>query len=266
MPIISIVIPCYNQGQFLAQSIGSVLASGFDDLEIILVDDGSTDSNTVQIISELDYPRTKIIRQHNQGLAAARNAGIAAASGRYILPLDADDRIAPNYIKQGVQALEQDSELGIVYCAGEKFGMESGRIRAASFTTARMRFSNLIFASALFRKEDWQQSGGYKSCMKHGCEDWEFWISILELGRKVLRLPDTMFFYRISDSSMNARMDREKRLAMHRLIVSLHPGFFPPWFSSILPLYYRLINLPLWKLIKNCKLFDRVVLNYKDST
>jgi len=133
MPLISIIIPCYNQGEYLAESIASVLASDFTDLEIIVVDDGSTEPETCRILEMLNYPKTRLIRRANGGLAAARNSGIAQAQGRYILALDADDRIGPAYISQAVKALEDDPTLGIVYCLAEKFGGESGPWRLPSF-------------------------------------------------------------------------------------------------------------------------------------
>jgi len=259
MPAVSVIIPCYNQGAYLAESIASVLASDFEDLEIIVVDDGSTEPEICLILETLNYPRTSLVRRQNGGLSTARNTGIAAAQGQYILPLDADDRIGPHYISQAAAALEADLELGIVYCRGEKFGDAEGLIQAASFSLSRMRFSNLIFCSALFRKADWEKVGGYKPEMRYGCEDWEFWISLLELGRKVLRLPEVGFGYRIRHESMNALMDSQKRLAMHRLIAALHPALFPWWFSYLLPLYYQIIHSALYRLLKRSGLPGKVL-------
>lgn len=236
-----------------------MLASGYTDLEIVVVDDGSTDPETCRILEGMNYPKTCMIRQQNSGLAIARNSGISAARGKYILPLDADDRIGPCYISQAVAAFESDAALGIVYCRGEKFGAEQGGITAAAFTLTRMRFSNLIFCSAVFKKADWEQVGGYKPEMRFGCEDWEFWMSLLELGRMVLRLPEVAFWYRIRSESMNAKMDREKRLAMHRLIVSRHPSLFPWWFASLLPFYYRIINSTPYYLLKRIGLPGKVL-------
>jgi hypothetical protein len=93
MPEVSVIIPCYNQGQYLHEAIDSVLAQTFTDLEIIVVDDGSTDPATREILDTLNRTNTWLLRRKNGGLAAARNSGISTASGRYILPLDCDDRI-----------------------------------------------------------------------------------------------------------------------------------------------------------------------------
>ncbi|WP_277059013.1 glycosyltransferase family 2 protein, partial [Trichlorobacter lovleyi] len=88
MALVSIIIPCFNQGQYLAESIGSVLASDHDELEIIVVDDGSTDPATITLLEQLNYPRTRLIRQENRGLAATLNRAISLAKGKYIARQD----------------------------------------------------------------------------------------------------------------------------------------------------------------------------------
>lgn len=254
MPLISVIIPCYNQGRFLAESIGSVLASDFGDLEIIVVDDGSTEPETCRILETLDYPKTRLIRRKNGGLAAARNSGIAEAQGRYILPLDADDRIGPAYIGQAVAALEADPALGIVYCRAEKFGAESGPWRLAPFSRWRMALGNIIFCSAIYRKEDWLTICGYDETLRRGWEDWDFWLSLLELERQVLCLPLTGFFYRKSPSSMAAVMPPELKLALHRRLIEKHPCFFgirSCLLRPLLPVYYHLAASGLYRTIKS---------------
>jgi glycosyltransferase involved in cell wall biosynthesis len=259
VPLVSIVIPCYNQGPFLADSIGSVLASTMDDYEIIVVDDGSSDGETCRILDVLNYPRTRLLRTTNSGLAAARNNGIAEARGHYILPLDADDRIAPTYLEKGAAILESRPEVGIVYCSGELFGARSGPIEAPSYTLGRMLFSNLIFSCALFRRSDWEACGGYDPGMVHGCEDWDFWLSLIERGRKVVRLPEVLFYYRIREDSMNLAMDREKRLAMHRRIRDNHRALFPWWVGPLLAPYHRLINSTAYGAVKRSGIMGKLL-------
>lgn len=252
-PLVSVVIPCYNQGPFLAESIGSVLASGYAECEILVVDDGSTDPETCQILAALDYPRTRLIRRPNGGLAAARNSGIAEAKGRYILPLDADDRIGPAYLAQSVQAFEADACLGIVYCRAEKFGAETGVWRLPRFSRWRMRLGNLIFCSALYRKADWETVGGYDGELRRGWEDWDFWLSLLELGRTVRCLELTGFYYRKNPASMAAGMEASLKTELHRRLLAKHGGFFGGWsgtLSLFLPLYYRLAASRIYRGIK----------------
>lgn len=251
--LVSVVIPCYNQGSYLAESIGSVLASGFDACEIIVVDDGSTDPDTCRILATLDYPRTRLIRRANGGLAAARNSGIAAALGRYILPLDADDRIGPSYLAQAVQAFAADDRLGIVYCHAEKFGAENGPWRLPAYRRWRMRLGNLIFCSALYRKADWVTAGGYDETLRRGWEDWDFWLSLLELGRTVRCLELTGFYYRKNPASMAAGMDAELKIELHRRLMAKHGRFYgrwSGWLSLLLPLYYRLAAGSVYRGIK----------------
>jgi glycosyltransferase involved in cell wall biosynthesis len=103
MPKISVIIPCFNQGPYLDEAVDSVLAQTFQDFEILVVDDGSTDAETIKILRDFARPKTRIIRTENQGLSAARNNGIREAMGEYILPLDADDKIGPGYLEDAVR-------------------------------------------------------------------------------------------------------------------------------------------------------------------
>ncbi len=253
MPLISVIIPCYNQGRFLAESAGSVLKSDYKDFEIIIVDDGSIDPETCRIIDRLDYPQTSVIRRMNGGLAAARNSGISEARGKYILPLDADDRISKSYIRQAVDVMEAEPETGLVYCHAEKFGSETGRWRLPAFSRWRMRLGNVIFCSAIYRRADWKESGGYDETLCRGWEDWDFWLGLLELGRKVHCLPDVGFYYRKNESSMAAVMGPELKVELHRLIMSRHGSFFGSsniLISPLLPFYYRLADGYLYKAAK----------------
>jgi len=253
MALVSVIIPCYNQGQYLSESIGSVLASDHQELEIIVVDDGSSDPDTCRILDRLDHPKTRLIRRENGGLAAARNSGIAAVQGSYILPLDADDRIGSHYISQAVAALESSPSLGIVYCRAEKFGEETGSWKLAPFSRWRMALGNVIFCSAVYRRVDWQAVGGYDEALRRGWEDWDFWLSLLELGRQVKCLPNTGFYYRKNIASMAAGMQPGLKSSLHDALIEKHPVFFGQWsvvLRSVLPLYYGLAGSVVYRDIK----------------
>jgi len=233
-PRASVIIPCYNDGQHLREAVDSVRAQTFADWEMVIVDDGSTDPATHQAVAACATAGARVIRTDNQGLAAARNTGIAAASGQYILPLDADDRVAPTLLQEAVAVLDRQPEVGIVYCQAQFFGAESGPWNLPAFTLQEMLLHNLIFASAMFRKADWQRVGGYKPSMQYGWEDWEFWLSLLELGRQVYCIPQPLFFYRRRPDSMIAGMARRpdrqdysfaQVLRHHRRLYAAHA----PW-------------------------------------
>src|SRR5215208_7256201 len=111
-PLVSVVIPCYNQAHFLGEAIESVLAQSHPNFEIIVVDDGSPD-DTSEVAEH--YPEVRLVRQENQGLSAARNAGLARSEGEYVVFLDADDRLLPEALKTGVECLEAHPECAYVY-------------------------------------------------------------------------------------------------------------------------------------------------------
>jgi glycosyltransferase involved in cell wall biosynthesis len=202
MPKVSVIIPCYNQGQYLDEAVASVLRQTYQDFEIIVVNDGSTDEYTRTLLNAYDTPKTTVIHTTNQGLSRARNNGIRAAQGDYILPLDADDRIGTRYVEEAVNVLDTDPDIGIVYCLTNFFGQKKGAWILPSYSLEALLLDNIIFVSSFFRKKDWEAVGGFNSNMKYCYEDWDFWLSLVELGRKVYRIPRVLFYYRVTDASM----------------------------------------------------------------
>ena len=214
MPKVSVIIPCYNQGVYLEEAVDSVLAQTFQDFEILVVDDGSTDEETVKILKDFSRPKTRMIGTENQGLAAARNCGIHEAQGIYILPLDADDKIGKGYLEDAVRVLDQHPEIGIVYCEASYFGVKGGRWDLPEYSLDKILNHNMIFCTALFRKADWEAVGGYNINMVYGWEDWDFWLSLIHRGLKVYRIPKIHFYYRLREVSMVHTMDEEQSFFM----------------------------------------------------
>ena len=210
MKKVTVVIPCYNDGKYIEESIQSVLNQTYSNIEIIVVDDGSTDFFTKKVLSEQSWERTKVIYSTNKGPAAARNLGIEQGSGTYILPLDADDYIAPTYIAKAVQALEEDENRGIVYCRAAFFDKQRGEWDLPPYTLRRMLVDNVIFVTALFRKQDWITVGGFDAHIKGGMEDYDFWLSLIELGREVYQLQEVLFYYRKKKESRTTLFHQER--------------------------------------------------------
>jgi glycosyltransferase involved in cell wall biosynthesis len=214
MPKISIIIPCYNQGEYIDEAVDSVLHQTFQDFEIIIVNDGSTNEFTKNKLKNYTKPKCKVIHTDNQGLPSARNNGILVSSGSYILPLDADDKIGPKYLEEATKILDKNHEIGIVYCNAEYFEARRGRWILPEYSLERMLIMNVIFCSSFFRKEDFLSVGGYECDMKYGWEDWDLWLRFIEKGKEVYKLPDVHFFYRIKeDKSMISDLvfDSEKK-------------------------------------------------------
>lgn len=221
MPSISVVIPCFNHGQFLREAIDSVAAQTLGGVEAVVVDDGSTDEQTLRVLDGLSGS-TRIVRIPHQGLATARNAGISATNGTYILPLDADDRIAPSYLEKAVGVLEARPEVAIVYCQAELIGDVHGPwdLPAYSFPDVLIRPS--IFASSVFRRSDWEKAGGFAAEMNLCWEDYDFWLTLVERGGEVYRIPEVLFYYRQHASSMIGARTREDYVAMFRKLFDRH--------------------------------------------
>ena len=201
--MLSIIIPCYNDGQYLLEAVNSAKAQTYCPLEIIVVDDYSNDPSTVKLLAELDG----VIVLHNKGVkgvSSARNTGIAHAAGEYILPLDADDKIDPTYAEKAVNALKKDQTLGTCYCLARHFGLKRGRWLLPHFSCDNLLFDNMIFVSAVFRKKDWQRLGGFDENIIRGMEDYAFWLKLAYSGKKVLCLPEYLFFYRVRAGSRTA--------------------------------------------------------------
>jgi glycosyltransferase involved in cell wall biosynthesis len=225
-PRISVVIPCFNHGCYIHDAVASVRSQTLNEYEIIVVDDGSTDSLTRRVLDELVGGGIRVFRTINQGLAAARNTGILQACGDYILPLDADDRIAHRFLELAVDVLDSNPDVGVVYGKVEFFGEAAGVWLQPDYSPTRILFENMIVASAMFRRTDWLLIGGYRQGMRHGWEDWDFWLSFVELGRTVVKLPEVMFFYWIRKNSMTRTMSYKKKMLMLLKLVSNHKKLY----------------------------------------
>jgi glycosyltransferase involved in cell wall biosynthesis len=198
--MISVVIPCYNLARFLPGAFGSVAQQTRRDIEIVVVDDGSTD-NTAAVAGRLmaDFPRllARLIRQANGGTAAARNAGIAEAKGNLICCLDADDQMDPGYLAACARALD-DPTVSIAYGACELFGEHGGRFDPPTYDFAGLLRSNFIGSAAVFRRQAWEDSGGYRDGWY---EDWDFWIGCGRAGHFGVPVPSALWYYRVRDGS-----------------------------------------------------------------
>ena len=205
-PKVSVIIPCFNHGEFLPEAVASVTAAKRDDVEIIVVDDGSTDERTRTETDRLIAEGIKVIRQENQGLAAARNAGIAASKAEYIFPLDADDHLRPDCLEHAIRILGSDPKVGVVYGDGEYFGIRTGRWRIGVFNPDQLMRWNFIPCCAVYRRSVWEQNCGYDGSMPvQGFEDWDFWLGALERGWQLAYVPEILFDYRVANESMITR-------------------------------------------------------------
>ena len=237
-PLCSVIIPCFNPGAYLREAVESALASRPPTVEVVIVDDGSTENETLRLLREYEaHPGIRVHFQKHQGPSAARNEAIRRAAGKYILPLDADDKIHPDFIAKAVDALERNERAGLVSCGVEYFGNRTGRCRLPSYRFPGILLRNSFVSSCVFRRADWTAVGGYKPNLLHGGEDWDFWISLIELGREVVQLEEVLFYYR--------------QHGLSRTTGSLHPGHLRETNRAIRENHAPLFRRNRWALLKD---------------
>ena len=236
MPLISVIVPCYNQAQYLDECLQSVLDQTYQDWECIIVNDGSPD-NTEEVAKKwvAKDARFKYLLKENGGLSSARNAGIEIAEGEWILPLDADDKIGDQYLELAEKEFENDYT--VIYCEAELFGNEIGKWHLPEFSLENLAKKNCIFCSAFYKKEDWKKVNGYDINMIYGLEDYEFWISLLKNKNTVKKLPQTLFYYRVKENSMLTSLKSERINKMFNYISKKHTDFFLEYLGSFNELF-----------------------------
>lgn len=227
-PRISVIIPCYNYGGYLNDAVVSVERQTIAPAELIVVDDGSTDPGTIALTDALaEEGRITLVRQPNQGLAAARNAGAARASGEFLLFLDADDRLDPNALAVLSYALRVQPEAAYAYSYQRFFGDMNYVMASQSFNTYDLLWSNHPSVTVLLRRTAFAQSPGYQSRMIYGYEDWEFWIALSERKLYGTCVPIPVFEHRKHGPTMTERAYERRDHLMDR-ILELHPMLYQP--------------------------------------
>lgn len=225
---VSVIMPCYNDGLYLEEAVDSVNLAQNQNTEIIIIDDGSDDARTKEILKQLHHERIHVLHTAHVGPSGARNEGIRHAAGTYILPLDADDRIEASYITLAKEKLEAESRTGVVYCHADCFGEENGPWRLPDYSFERMLVDNVVFVTAMFRKSDWEYIGGFRTNMLHGLEDYDFFLSFLELEKEIVQLPQILFHYRIKKKSRTTDFltDVQTIKNTYHTIYDNHSAFF----------------------------------------
>lgn len=229
--MLSIIMPCFNHGEYLQDALESIEPEKIEyPFEVIIVDDGSTDTNTLEKLEALKQQGYKVIHQKNGGPAAARNTAIKHATGKYILPLDADNKITPAYVNTGIAILEK-GEYQIAYCTPQFFGDigDGSRIfKAKPFDISEILEANYIDSCSIFLKKVWIKNNGFDEAIPHyGHEDWEFWINAYSNGFNFYFIKDKLFAYRIVNGSVITKFADDKKLAEdHLYMVEKHKALF----------------------------------------
>lgn len=225
-PKISIVIPCYNAEKYLRETLDCLQKQTIEDWECVIVNDGSTDGS-LEILKEYSAKdsRYKYIDKENGGPAIARNIAIAASSGRYILPLDADDIIAPSYAEKAIEYLDVHSKCKLVYCKAEFFGDINEPFNLRDYNYYDLPYNNSIFCSCIYRRVDFDKTIGYNPNMAFRNEDWDFLLSLLGENDEVYCLPEILFYYRQHGITRNHNVNEMVALANLQMVLN-HPQIY----------------------------------------
>jgi glycosyltransferase involved in cell wall biosynthesis len=230
-PGVTFILPCYNHGRFLPEALESVRQQTYPHVECIVVDDGSTDAETLAVLRDVEAAGTRVIRQANQGLAAARNAGVLASRTPFFVPLDSDDKVAPDFVEKLISPLLADPSLGYSYSHVEFFGATSGIWACGPYDPRRLLVENLSVATAVVRRAAFDLVKGYSRDMVWGFEDWDFWLALLAVGYTGRCVPEPLFLYRKHPRGQSMLDETQKhRAEMIRAMIEHHR----PLFASML--------------------------------
>lgn len=236
-PLVSIIVTCYNKRPYLDATLESVENQTYGNIETILVDDGSTDGSGAWLEAYVTgHDKVTLVRQANQGVSAARNAGIRASHGEYVMSLDADDMIAPSYVERCADFLSAHPEVKLVYTKGDMFGSREGDWDIPSYSYEEQIWSNLVFVSAMYRRSDFDRTVGYHENMRHGLEDWDFWLTLLSPEDKVHRIDEVLFHWRIVENSRSVNAERHE-MECYRQLFNNHKDVYSSYTDQLV--YYR---------------------------
>jgi glycosyltransferase involved in cell wall biosynthesis len=207
-PAVSVIILCHNYARYLPEAVASVWNQTFRNFEIIVVDDGSTDDSLAvahRLASETHSGIPfRVVHLHDVGPTKARRLGAEQARGKYILPLDADDRIAPDFLAKTEMLLEADPKLGFAYVDTVFFGDREQRHHQPEYDYDRLCRENFISYCSLIRIAAFDDVGGYDAENWGYYEDWDLWIRLGTKGWFGRHIPEPLFFYRHHfDSSLS---------------------------------------------------------------
>lgn len=221
-PLVSIIIPFYNNSSTLAEALNSALAQTYSNLEVILVNDFSTDRSEI-VVRELlgQDERLVLYNAEKKGVSAARNFGLQQSNGDYVVFLDADDKLKENYIEKAIDCFFRNDKLTIVYSNMELFERETGILNLPNFELQSFLEQNCIPIFAMVRAKNLKEIGGFDESL-HLCEDWECWMRLLKIyGGEVYRIEEPLYFYR-KRMAMDSVLDTQNTGEDHYENVSLY--------------------------------------------
>jgi glycosyltransferase involved in cell wall biosynthesis len=223
-PLVSVISPCFNYGRYLDQFLACLQEQSFRNFEVILIDDGSTDGETIEKIEEIEareIPNLRIIRQENKGVIAARNRAISMARGRYIFPFDPDDAIDKTFLEKGLLYLESCPPHYFVYFWTYSTGGDSDFIWKTYDGDPVSNLEENRVGFIMFPLKQFHETGGYNPVMKEGYEDWEFCVHLMRRGYVGKAIPEPLYHYLVKAEARNYFAIQKHEL-LKKIINDLH--------------------------------------------
>jgi glycogen synthase len=225
-PRVTVVTPVYNVVKYLPETVASLEAQTYPGWELIIVDDGSTDPAAAAVLDAYGERGFTLIRQEDSGLAAARNTGIAAGSGEFLVMLDPDNKLAPTFLERTIERLDATPGAGVAVTGLHLFGAIRGKVMPPPNDLVSLLCTNVIGPYGLTRRRCWEQAGGFPTRTDadiDGMDDWSFAISVLEHGWTWTVVPDYLFYHRVRRGSFAARNRQPgRRRELLRELIRLH--------------------------------------------
>jgi len=227
--LVTAVIPCFNQGQYVAEALNSLRAQTLGRWCAILLDDCSTDGVSADLCRQQADEQVEVIcLDSNHGRSLVRNVGIEAATTEAIFSLDADDCLEPEHFARTVPLLLAEPNVGVVYTDYKRFGDRTGLLRGAPFDLRTMYLRQYIWAGSLFRRSAWAKTIGYSDDFRDGNEDYDFFLRIIEADYRGVYLPEALFRYRVHATSWSTTQsaDDDRVLRSYLRIFEQHRAGF----------------------------------------
>jgi glycosyltransferase involved in cell wall biosynthesis len=248
IPAATVVIPCFNHGRFVGKAVQSALAQEGADIRVVVVNDGSSDDDTPRACDACKAERVHIIHQPNRGLPAARNAGAAEARSEFLVFLDADDWLEPNFVKTLAAAIRADEhreeeqrsrgaeEIGPsvsplpsishAYCQERLVEKGTGVWRVPDWDPILMMLTNLHPVTTLVRRSHFEAVGGFTESMVSGYEDWDLWLKFVERGWRGVRVREPLFIWRRHSHSTMIMNVIKHHEGLYRTLVEQHRDLY----------------------------------------
>lgn len=268
--LLSVVIPYYNLGKTLPDTVKSIKESEYKNYEIIIVNDGSTDQESIEILKEYENDeKIRIVNIDNKGLANARNVGAEAAKGEFLAFIDADDKVDKTFYKKAIDILHQYSNVSYVYSWVQYFEGSTAVWPTFNIHIPYLLCANMLAAYSVIRKNDFLNFGKNRIEMEYGMEDYDGWVSLAEHGCLGVSIPEKLNLYRVRKDSMSRQFNKKMRIYLYQTSRNGHEKIFEKYSKEIYmllltngqPFYWNNPTTPVFlptNEVENIQVDDRI--------